>query len=81
MNRGAFGGATLIESFAGENGSSPNSISPGSSPKEDHFVARTFGVGEVEVFVPENSHRQGVHQGVVLVNRVKPRFTTNVGQA
>ena len=31
--------------------------------------------------MPENSHRQGIYQRVVLVNRVKPRFATDVGQA
>ena len=80
LDRGALRRTTLIKGFAGEYRGPADSIAPGSGPEENYFVAGTLRVGEVQVLVAENPDGQRVHQGVVLVHRVKPGLTTDVGQ-
>ena len=69
------------EGVRGENGCPADPVAAGARPEEHHLVARTLGVGQVQVFVPQHANRERVDERIGLVDRVEPGFAADVRQA
>ena len=75
------GRAGRLEGLAGKNGDPADAVAAGAGAVQDHLVADSGGLGQVEILVAKDADAQRVDQRVAEVGLVEDRLAADVGQA
>ena len=81
LHGGALGGAAVGEGIGCQDGCPADAVAARACAEEDDLVAGAGGVGELDVLVAHDADREGVDEGVALVDRVEHGLAADVRQA
>ena len=80
LDCGALGRLGIVKGFGGQYGGATNTVTARAGTEQHHFIAGAGGVGQADVLVTHDAHRQSVDQRVALVAGIELHFTADVGQ-